>query len=184
MLRRAIGLWVAALLMGGGVPATPAPPLTVREFSGQIGRGVEASFRIKAPLPQVYAVLADPRPGADYLPYVTRVEILADDGREQTVTYHARHLGLFDVAYTLHRRLGPPTSVSFYQEKGLFRRTEGSWTLSEAPDGTRAVYRVQVDPGFFVPATIQSFFLQKGLPAMTDAIRRRCETGGTWRKPR
>lgn len=184
MLRRAIGPGVTALLVGAGVPATPPSSLTVREFSGPIGRGVEAAFRIKAPLPQVYAVLADPRPGAEYLPYVTRVEIRADDGRDQTVTYHARHLGLFDVAYTLHRRLKPPAGVSFYQEKGLFRRTEGSWTLSEAPDGTRAVYRVQVDPGFFVPSTIQSFFLQQGLPAMTDAIRRRCETGGTWHKPR
>jgi ribosome-associated toxin RatA of RatAB toxin-antitoxin module len=172
-------LWVS----GPAIPPAWASPLQVRQFRGQIGRGVEASLTVHAALATVYGVLADPKPGAEFLPYVVRAAVEKDEAGEQVIRYRARHFGLFDTEYLQGRRLEPPNRVAFWQNKGPFRRVEGLWSLRPVVDGTQVTYRVQVDPGFPVPGPIADFLLRQGLPALVDAIRRRSESGGTWKKP-
>ncbi|MBC7544803.1 MAG: SRPBCC family protein [Candidatus Sericytochromatia bacterium] len=167
-----------------GVPrATAADNLHVRQFKGAIGSGVEAWLIVHTPPDTVYAVLADPRPSPEFLPYVTNVWIDRQQGNDQVVRYRARHFGLFDVEYSQSRHLQPPDRVSFAQLKGPFKKVEGQWLVAPALEGTRLTYSVQVDPGFFVPGPLQSFFLKQGLPGLINAIKSRAESGGTWKKP-
>jgi ribosome-associated toxin RatA of RatAB toxin-antitoxin module len=178
--RAAVALSLA--LLPALLPAWAAP-LQVRQFKGEVGRGVEATLTIHAPLATVYGVLADPKPSAEFLPYVVRVAIEKDLAGEQLIRYRARHFGFFDTEYWQGRRLEPPNRIAFWQHKGPFRRVEGQWSLRAVVDGTQTTYRVQVDPGWPVPGPIQNLLLKQGLPALADAIRRRSESGGTWQKP-
>jgi ribosome-associated toxin RatA of RatAB toxin-antitoxin module len=165
------------------VPPAWAAPLNVRLFRGEVGKGVEATLTVHAPLQVVYTVLSDPKPSAEFLPYVVQVAVEKDTAGEQVIKYRARHFGLFDTEYWQGRHLQPPFRVNFWQHKGPFRKVEGQWSLRAVVDGTQLTYRVQVDPGFPVPGPLQNFMLKQGLPALTDAIRRRSESGGTWKKP-
>jgi hypothetical protein len=182
-MNRCRAVVAVCLTLLSAIPPAWASPLRVRQFKGEIGRGVEATLTIHAPLATVYGVLADPKPSAEYLPYVVRVAIEKDLAGEQLIHYRARHFGLFDTEYWQGRRLEPPNRIAFWQHKGPFRRVEGQWSLRAVVDGTQATYRVQVDPGWPVPGPIQNLLLKQGLPALADAIRRRSESGGTWQKP-
>lgn len=183
--RRPAGWPVVSVLAGIVLLALQAgaTALQVRQFRGDVGRGVEATRIVHAPLATVYGVLSDPRPSAEFLPYVVGVVVEKEADDEQVIRYRARHFGVFDTEYLQGRRLEPPNRVAFWQQKGPFRRVEGLWSLRPVVDGTQVTYRVQVDPGFPVPGPLVDFFLKQGLPALVDAIRQRAESGGTWKKP-
>jgi hypothetical protein len=50
------------------------------------------------------------------------------------------------------------------------------------PTRTLLVYRTYVDSGLHVAASIQSYVARRSIPDLLGAIKRRIESGGTWRK--
>ena len=51
-----------------------------------------------------------------------------------------------------------------------------------SPTQTLVVYRTYVDSGRAVPRSIQEYFARKSIPNMLRAVKKRVESGGTWKK--
>ncbi len=61
--------------------------------------------------------------------------------------------------------------------------TQGSWTL--VPHGrsmTILVYAARIDSGMSVPAFVENFFLNRSLPELLDAVKKRAESDGAYKR--
>lgn len=170
--------------LGGGVPLRTE---TFTRPDGQsAGRGLGAIV-IERPIAEVWATLSHYEDKAEYQP------------RLKTVTVLDRQPGLLRV------RMEVDASVTTARYTGLFHLDEAEhrirWELDRsAADNTVAdvdgdyrmfevsaqrtllVYRTYVDAGRAVPGFIQTFLTRRSIPNLLRAIKRRIESGGTWRK--
>ena len=63
--------------------------------------------------------------------------------------------------------------------------TAGTWALRPYGPGnakTIAVYSLTVDSGMYFPKFIEDFFMNQDLPAVPKALRKRVESGGTYKR--
>lgn len=150
------------------------------------GRGLGAIV-VERPIGEVWATLARYDDRAEYIPRLKSVEILErQPGRlrvrqeiDATVT---------TARYTAWYRFDEPThTISWTLDKSATGNTvaevEGDYRLSElAPGRTLLVYRTFVDSGLKVPQSIQSYMQRRSMPDLLRAIKKRVESGGTWKK--
>jgi carbon monoxide dehydrogenase subunit G len=150
------------------------------------GRGLGATI-IERPIGDVWATLAHFEDRAEYIPRIESVQILerqADrlrvrqeiDATVTTARYTAWYR-LDAVAHTISWTLD--TSA----RDNTVAAVEGDYRLSELQPGrTLLVYRTFVDSGLKVPQSIQSFMQRRAIPDFLRAIKRRVESGGTYKK--
>jgi hypothetical protein len=69
-----------------------------------------------------------------------------------------------------------PAQVSIERISGDLGRLKVSWNLKSDGDYTIALYKVDLDPGFWVPRWLQRVALQRDLPKMLRALRTRAES--------
>jgi hypothetical protein len=183
----ALGLTSAELeqASAGGIP-TRTEAFT-NERGQAAGRGWGAIV-VERPIAEVWATLSRYDDRAEYVPRLKSVTVLAREPQrlrlrqeiDATVTT-ARYVAWF--------RLDEATrTISWTLDKSAPENTvkeaDGDYRLAElAPGRTIVVYRAYVDSGLHVPTAIQSYLQKRSIPDLLRAIKRRVESGGTWKKP-
>jgi carbon monoxide dehydrogenase subunit G len=150
------------------------------------GRGLGAIV-IERPIAEVWATLSRYDDRTEYIPRLKSVQVLErQPGRarirqeiDATVT---------TARYTAWYRFDEAThTISWTLDKTASDNTvsgvEGDYRLSEvAPGRTLLVYRAYVDSGLKVPQSIQQYMQRRSMPDLLRAIKKRVESGGTWKR--
>lgn len=150
------------------------------------GRGVGAIV-IERPIAEVWASVSHYDDKAEYQPRVEKVEVLERRPGllrvRMTVNASittARYTGWYaldDKARTVRWRLDTEA------EGNTISDMDGGYTMHElGPSRTLLVYRTYVDAGRAVPRFVQDFMARRSIPDLLRSIKRRIESGGTWRK--
>jgi hypothetical protein len=165
-------------------------PTRIESFTNAQGKAVGRGWGaivIERPLSAVWVTLARYEDRAEYVPRLKSVTVLErQPGRvrlrqeiDASVTT-ARYTAWFRLDETEHK-------ISWSLDKdaadNTVRAVEGDYRLAELPNGrTLVVYRTYVDTGLKIPRFIQSYMQERSIPELLRAIKRRVESGGTWKK--
>jgi carbon monoxide dehydrogenase subunit G len=150
------------------------------------GRGLGAIV-IERPIGEVWATVARYDDRAEYIPRIKSVTILERQPGRQRVRQEI-DATVTTARYTAWYRFDEAThTVSWMLDKSAGDNTvadvEGDYRLSElGPGRTLLVYRTYVDSGLKVPQSIQSYMQRRSIPDFLRAIKKRVESGGTWKK--
>jgi uncharacterized membrane protein len=171
-------------LLAGEVPVRSESFTNERGKSA--GRGLGAII-IERPVEEVWAILSRYEDRADYIPRLKSVTVLEKQpGRlrvrqeiDATVTT-ARFTAWFvldEAAHVISWNLDKSaTDNTIVEAQGEYRMTELS------PGRTVLVYRTYVDSGLKVPQSIQLYMQRHSLPDLLRNIKKRVESGGTWKR--
>jgi hypothetical protein len=193
LLSTFIAVTVAALGLTGdelGQAGAGGVPTRIEAFTNEhghaAGRGWGAIV-IERPVADVWATLAHCEDRAEYVPRLKSVTVLAREPQrlrvrqeiDATVTT-ARYVAWFrldeaarTISWTLDKS-APENTV---------KQVDGDYRMAElSPSRTLLVYRAYVDSGLRVPMAIQSYMQKRSIPSLLRAIKRRVESGGTWKK--
>lgn len=178
-----------ALSMGASLPspglAAPDRAIAISEAPfGTFGRSVTARCFVQASPQAVFAVLADHDRLAEFMPLLEEAKTLESKPGWARVRFRVRYLGLFDLVEIDERKFEPYRRIAWHATEGALRVSDGSWTLTARQAGTELIYQTDVDPGLPVPPGLVGHLIRQGLPELVESVRRRVESGGTWRKAR
>lgn len=154
---------------------------------GKKGRG-HAWVVINKPREAVYEQLTTGyKDFAEFMPRLEKVEVKSLTATSMKVRSYVG-VAFSTYAYTLAFKLDPAAYTLSWtldrSEKSDIRDTAGSWKLHELEPGksTLAEYTISVDSGKFVPQFLEDYLTRKDLPEILNAIRKRVESGGKWKK--
>jgi len=146
---------IAPALAGDGPPAVPDDAVRVE----RAGPSFSVDLVMHAPVapPLAWAVLTDFAHMADFVPNLTRSEILESRdnlikvGQKGTARY-----GFFSTDFESVRdiRLAPPNEIRAHGIGANIKRLESVMQLEAEPGGTRLHYHAEVVPGFWFPPMI------------------------------
>jgi uncharacterized membrane protein len=170
--------------LAGKVPTRSESFVNARGKS--VGRGLGAIV-IERPVADVWATLSRYEDRAEYIPRLKSVAVLErQPGRlrvrqeiDATVTT-ARFTAWFNFDQTTN-------TISWSLDKSApdntITETEGEYRMTTvAPGRTLLLYRTYVDSGLKVPQSIQSYMQRRSIPDLLRNIKKRVESGGTWKK--
>lgn len=170
--------------LSGQVPTRSEAFVNARGKSA--GRGLGAVV-IERPVADVWATVSRYEDRAEYVPRLKAVAVLErQPGRlrvrqeiDATVTT-ARYTAWFSLDEAAH-------TISWSLDKtatdNTLVETEGEYRMSAlSPGRTLLVYRTYVDSGLKVPQSIQSYVQRRSIPDLLRAIKKRVESGGTWKR--
>lgn len=173
-----------AMALAGKVPTRTE---TFTAPSGKSsGRGVGAIV-IEKSIAEVWATMSRYDDKAEYQPRVEKVWVLDKQPNQLKVrmqldasvtTIH--YTGIYKLDHDAHK-------ISWTLDKSASGNNivdmEGSYQLVPV-DSTRTlvVYRSWVDSGRSVPTGIQNYVARRSLPDLLGALKKRIESGGTWKK--
>ena len=150
------------------------------------GRGLGAII-VERPIGDVWATLTRFEDRAQYVPRIESVQILEHQADRLRVRQEI-DATLTTARYTAWYRLDAAThTISWTLDPSARDNTvaavEGDYRLSElSPGRTLLVYRTFVDSGLKVPQSIQSYMQRRAIPDLLRAIKKRVESGGTYKK--
>lgn len=150
------------------------------------GRGVGAIV-IDRPLAEVWAVVSRYEDKAEYQPRVEKVWVL-EKSPEQVKVKMQINASVTTAYYTAIYKLDPVAyTVRWTLDKTAPGNTvadiDGGYNLAAvSPTSTLVVYRAWVDTGRAVPRFIQDYMARRSVPNLLRAIKKRVESGGTWRR--
>ena len=137
--------------------------------------GATRSVDIDAPLETVFSVITAYEQYAEFLPEVKKISTSDRAGSEVQVHYEVDVIKT--IHYTLKMKEERPAKVSWSFVKGeVMKDNKGTWNLQDLGGGkTRATYQIEMALGAFVPKAIVNALVDKQLPTMLEAFRRRAE---------
>jgi carbon monoxide dehydrogenase subunit G len=150
------------------------------------GRGVGAILIYK-PIEEVWTHLSRYEDKAEYQPRVKSVTIL----EKQPDRLRAKFVvdaSIMTAKYTAWYTFDPAAHVIHWTLDGTagdntIAATEGDYHLFEVEPGkTLVVYRSYVDSGRSIAQSIQNYFTRRAIPDLLKAVKKRVESGGTWKK--
>ena len=142
---------------------------------------------IKAPREEVWKVIRDYNRFGEFMPRVKSCRIIRQEGESFWIVYDMEVLGI-RVIYSLvtvgkdkFRRIEfnlDPTKPNDIKE------ARGYYVLDDAPDGQGTVlsYSAKVTTGIPVPEYMARKISKPNLVQVVKNVRRRVESGGTWKK--
>ena len=145
---------------------------------------------LKASIQALAKAIFEPTDQPQYMPRLTSVEVLSTEGRRKRIRYKLK-IVIVDIEYVLFltRLVEEPEFAVFSwgldktYAKNDIRESIGSWVLRRY-DATRTLvqYSLYVDTGRVVPEFVQTFLMKQDLPDVLGNLRKRLESGGTWKK--
>ncbi|MNS23312.1 Polyketide cyclase / dehydrase and lipid transport [compost metagenome] len=184
---RSRALLIGALgwaLSGAPVAAQTADGIQVQDAPfGPFGRSVTATMYVEAPPKAVFGVLTDYDHLAEFMPLVNAAKTLETSPKGATVLFKVRYMRFFEIEEVDVRTHEPYSRITWQAIKGPLKVSNGSWVLKPQGKGTHLTYQTDVDPGMPVPSALTGMLLKQGLPEFLTGIKRRAESGGTWKKP-
>jgi uncharacterized membrane protein len=150
------------------------------------GRGWGA-IAIDKPVAEVWATLVRYEDRAEYVPRLKSVQVL------EMAPGKARIKQEIDATVTTARYTAWFTfdegqrSIAWALDKSASDNTvsevDGDYRMAElGPARTLLVYRAYVDSGLKVPQAIQTYMQKRSIPDLLRAIKKRVESGGSWKK--
>jgi ribosome-associated toxin RatA of RatAB toxin-antitoxin module len=171
-------------LLGAPSQADPTDGVQVQDTPyGPFGRSVTATMVVEAPVKALYGVLTDYDHLAEFMPMVNEARALETSPKGATVLFKVRYLRFFETEEVDVRSHEPYRRIAWQAIKGPLKVSNGSWVLTPRGRGTQLTYQTDVDPGIPVPSHLTGMLLKQGLPEFLMGIKRRAESGGTWKKP-
>ena len=145
---------------------------------------VRAAVRIAASAEAVWAVMTDCAQAPLYVPGLKRCRRIdgAPDGRWEDIEHEVRYSWLLPaVRYVFRAQYDRPHRMDFHRISGDLKEEEGTWLLTQTPDGAGTVveYEVYLDPGFWIPQFLVARMLRKDVPAVLSGLRERVAAEGT-----
>jgi ribosome-associated toxin RatA of RatAB toxin-antitoxin module len=152
-----------------------------------------ARVRIEAPPARLFAVITDYDRFAEFVPYVTRSQVVRREAGLRRVSQHLRFPGpVADRHYVIESRdtitpspqerwrvewrLVPEKDLAASGETGITPVAfTGYWELTPVAGGaaTDAIYSLHFDPGGALPSWVVTFAMNRYLPKVIDAVRAR-----------
>ncbi len=150
----------------------------VLDTDGQTGRA-SASVRIHAAREVVWSLLTSCAEALKLVPGLVDCKVLetASDKSWQRIRQVMDYPWLVHkLTYEILAIYDEPTRVSIERTSGDLSTLKVSWNLKSDGDYTIAQYKVDLDPGFWVPRWLQRVALKRDLPKMLRALRTRAES--------
>lgn len=150
------------------------------------GRGVGAIV-VEKSVAEVWAVLSRYEDKAEYVPRLTSVKVL-EKQPDRLLVHMEVDASVTTARYTAWFKLDAAEHTIHWTLDGTARDNtladvDGEYRLFElAPERTLVVYRTYVDTGRSVPGFIQDYMARRSIPDLLKAVKRRVESGGTWKK--
>jgi ribosome-associated toxin RatA of RatAB toxin-antitoxin module len=152
-----------------------------------------ARVRIEVPPARLFAVITDYDRFAEFVPYVTRSQVVRREAGLRRVSQHLRFPGpVADRHYVIESRdtitpspqerwrvewrLVPEKDLAASGETGITPVAfTGYWELTPVAGGaaTDAIYSLHFDPGGALPSWVVTFAMNRYLPKVIDAVRAR-----------
>jgi ribosome-associated toxin RatA of RatAB toxin-antitoxin module len=165
-------------------------PVRTETFTKESGKGAGrglGAIVVERPIAEVWATLARYDDKAQYIPRLEKVTILerrpdllrARMQVNATVTteYYTAFFQLDEKERVIHWKLDPSAHDNTLAD------VDGEYKLFElTPQRTLIVYRTYVDTGRPVPRFIQNHLALRSIPDLLRSIKKRIESGGTWKK--
>ena len=169
----------------GGVPAR------IEAFAApsgkSAGRGLGAIV-IDRPIAEVWGTLSRYDDKAEYQPRVKKVTILEQHPDRMRVHFEI-DASITTVRYTAWYVLDPNThTISWTLDPtapdNSIAAVSGDYRVfAVSPTSTLVVYRTYVDSGRrWIARSIQDYFARKSIPNLLRAVKKRVESGGTYKK--
>lgn len=144
--------------------------------------GVKATFWVNAKPEVVFRELSDGGKFSEFMPDID-VSIVKNSGENFQDVYYRLHFWFADVEYVLHRVIKKEErKITWNMLRGKFKRIDGFWEIKDGIDGSIVTYYTDVEPGLSVPKSISKYLTKKSLPDLVDAVRKRAESNGRWKK--
>ncbi len=135
---------------------------------------LERSIVVKTPRENLFEVITDFERYPEFLPEIKEVTILSARGSSYEVEFQVEFVRRF--TYTLALKGEPPERLRWTMISGDFKKNDGGWLLKARSDyETEAIYDIDLDIGFRVPATITKKITEFSLPATLKRFKERAE---------
>lgn len=149
-------------------------------FNGRSSRGtVEAAIRIHASAREIWPLITQCRYAAWLIPGLRRCRTLdtAPDGSWADIEHVIQYSLLTPTMRSVFRaEFHPPYRMDFHRIGGDFKHEAGSWNLLPLTvDTTTVVYRVSLQPGFWIPRFVVRRMLHKQLPTALRSLRKHAQ---------
>ena len=148
--------------------------------NGEPSRGtVEAAIRIHASAREIWPFITKCRYAAWLIPGLRRCRTLerAPDGSWADIEHVIQYSLFTPTMHSVFRaEFHPPYRMDFHRIGGNLKDEVGSWDLlPSAGDTTTVVYRVSLQPGFWIPKFVVRRTLHKQLPAALRSLRQHAQ---------
>jgi ribosome-associated toxin RatA of RatAB toxin-antitoxin module len=169
------GEWLADPAIQHRLASGEVVVATAIEPGRQRGR-IRAAVRINAPPQTIWNVVTDCREAMSFVPGLKHCRLVdsAPDGSWQDVEHVVRYSWLLpSVRYVFRAVYDRPHRIDFHRISGDLKEEEGTWLLTQTPDGSGTVvqYEVYLDPGFWIPHSLVAHTLRKDIPAVLTGLR-------------
>lgn len=145
---------------------------------------IQLVFLVKASQEKVWEVLEDYSKYPEFMP-IKEAKIKSKSGNTEIVFVRPEAPALVDVSYDLKRVFQKEKwLIKFEKAGGKIKSISGYWKLEpfKNPNYTKVVYVNNVDIGMPVPGFVKDYFTKGSLNKLADAVRKRVESGETWKK--
>jgi uncharacterized membrane protein len=135
----------------------------------------EHSAEIEVARENCFAALLEYETFPDWQRAVKSVEVLSrdDEGRGREVEFHI-DAKVKQVRYVLRYSYEPPGWIGWEYVEGDVKDVAGEFVLDQADDGvTLATYRVELDPGVWMPGPIKKILTDQVMKGAVDDLARR-----------
>lgn len=147
------------------------------------GGTVEAAIRIRASAREIWPFITKCRYAAWLIPGLRRCRTLqtAPDGSWADIEHVIQYSLFIPTVHSVFRaEFHPPYRMDFRRIGGNLKHESGSWNLlPSAGDTTTVVYRVSLQPGFWIPEFVVRRTLHKQLPAALRSLRKHAQESAT-----
>lgn len=148
---------------------------------------VEAAIRIHASAREIWPFITQCRYAAWLIPGLKSCRTLemAPDGSWADIEHVIQYSLFTPTMHSVFRaEFHPPYRMHFHRIAGSLEHEVGSWNLlPSAGATTTVVYRVSLQPGFWIPKFVVRQTLHKQLPAALRSLRRHAQESATESSP-
>jgi carbon monoxide dehydrogenase subunit G len=149
----------------------------------------QAKIFVKADRKTTWKHLRDYEKFPEFMPNTIVCKIIKKDGEVYWVHYEVKVMKIrvkYDLRVEgkeLYKRIEWKLDKS---KPHTIRNTYGYWLLEDAPGGAGAVisYSAFVDTGIPAPEALAKKAAKKSFPQIVKNVKKRVESGGTWKKPK
>ncbi len=136
---------------------------------------IQQEIEIKATPKQCYDVITDYESYPEFIKDLTDVTVAKAKGKTCEVTYSVNLLK--SITYTLKMKHAPDRIDWEFVKGDIIKDNHGYWTLEEIKKGvTLATYNIDVKFGLLVPSSVVTALMNKNLPEMLKAFKKRIES--------
>jgi hypothetical protein len=164
-------------------------PTRIEAFTNERGKAAGRGWGaivIERPLAEVWATLLRFEERPQYVPRLQSATVL-ERQRDRARVRQEVDATVTTSRYTLWFHLDEIEHIIGWTLDKTADNTvtdaDGDYRLAElAPARTLLAYRAYVDTGLRIPQSIQTYMQKRSIPDLLRAIKRRVESGGTWKK--